>query len=194
MLKINSKKLTNYIAIKVKAQLDTLCEYSVERMRGIIDSFPDSGSHFSTGASDWRRDVIDAIKWSFKDTRDGFLYQIGLIGAKELMLNRGLLINYGMGKTLDQANPFLSEYVASKYYDAKRGGFNVYTRPGELVYDYEYGDFYDSEAKTRVEIPSFYQEPLFWFTTVMIEMEHEFKAIVAGALDGVNLTQFIENV
>jgi hypothetical protein len=194
VLKINGQRLISDIMANLNVKLDSMAKYAEERMVGIIASLPDSGSHDSVGASDWRADVSDAIKYIAANESLMLVRKVGLIDADELTKQRGFLINYGMGVDYYKGNPFLDDYLASEYYDSKRGGFNVYTRPGDEVYDYETGLWYDSTMKSRYEIERFHQNPSLWFTDVWIEIEEEFKALVLNALSGINFAEYLENV
>jgi hypothetical protein len=175
-------------------KLAVLAEYAIERMRGVIASLPASGSHEAVGAYDWRLDVIDAMQQRAYNEAFAIVRKFGMVDADELTLNRAMLVNYGMGRTLERDNPFISEYVGSEYYNFERSGFGVYRREGDNVYDYETGLWHESTAKGRSEIESFWQQPSLFFDTVMAEIKQEFDAVIVTAFDNIDFSQFVEVV
>lgn len=191
MIRINKPALMQAVLKQIALRLNKVASLAVEYMVGQINMIPDSGSHSSTGASDWRADLQEAIK--YKGINDGLhvLVNVGLIDADELTLNRGLLINYGMGKTLSRDNPYLEEYVSSEYYDQSRSGYKVYTRPDEEIYDYEYGSTYIGVTSPKVEIENFYQEPSEFFEVGMEAIKDDFWRILNSPLEGIDLSQFV---
>lgn len=195
MLRINQKKLMDAIKKDLNSKMTKLAKYAVKQMKVKISELPDSGSHDATGASDWRDKVARALTYvAINESSDSIVKEFGLVGANRLTLNRALLINYGMGNTLDRNNPYLSGYLGSEYYDNSRVGYNVYQRDGEEVYDYEKGIWYISTAGGHEEITRFWQTPSHFFESVMIEVRKEFQNIINSAFDNINLVDFIENV
>lgn len=191
MIRINKPALMKAVIKQISLRLNKVASLAVEYMVGQISMLPDSGSHSSTGASDWRTEVQEAI--TYKGTNDSLnvLVKIGLIDADELTLNRALLINYGMGKTLSRNNPYLDEYLTSEYYDQNRGGFNVYTRPDEEIYDYEDGGTYIGITSPRVEITNFYQEASEFFEVGMEAIKDDYWRILNSPLEGIDISQFV---
>jgi hypothetical protein len=104
-----------------------------------------------------------------------------------------MLINYGMGETLVRANPYLDEYTSMPdFYDEKRDGFRVYTRPGEDVYDYETGGSSTSSAKSRYLIEPFYQEPSHFFDDAYKELQEEYRIAITTFFDNLSLANYLE--
>ncbi len=194
MLRLNSTKLMSAIKRNLDRKLGALSNYAIERMMGVIATLPVRGSHESVGAYDWRLDVIDAIQQRAYNETFAVVRKFGMLDADELTLNRALLINYGMGKTLYKNNPFIGEYVTTDYYNFDRSGFRVYRREGDDVYDYESGGWYKSTAEGNSEIEPFWQEPSLFFDTVMVEVKEEFEAIVNTVFDDMDFSQFLEVV
>jgi hypothetical protein len=184
----------SYIKRKIDVELDKLSNYAVEKMKAKIESLPASGSHDSTGASNWRLQVKEAIKFKGYNESLNIIRKIGLVDANELTTNRALLINYGMGNTLYKDNPYLEEYKKSAYYYKKRDNYNVYKRDGDQVYDYESGTWYTSTAKPKdEEIEVFWQTPSLFFDTIMVEIQQEFNFLIDRIFDNVDFSQFLES-
>lgn len=176
---------------KLSKELTILSSDIANVMKEEIQRLPDSGSYDSTGASEWRKDVINNINFMIVDETMALVRDIGLVGADELTINRGLLINYGMGETLDVSNQYLQEYISTKMYDSKRQGFKVYTRPDEYVYDYETGTYYQSTAKTRKEIPYFHQNPAHFFENGIVELQQKLNLILDNIINQIDISSFV---
>lgn len=193
MLRFNYQRFMSYIMRKIDLELDKLSSHAVEMMQSKIESLPISGSHDSNGASNWRQQVKEAIKFKGYNESLNIIRKIGLVDSDELTTNRALLINYGMGKTLYKDNPYLQEYLQSEYYDSNRDGYGVYKRDGDQVYSYESGTWYTSTAKPKgEEIERFWQTPSLFFDTVMVEIQQEFNFLIDRIFDNVEFSQFLE--
>lgn len=190
-LQFDKKRILSDFIQAIDLALNKVAETACEYMRFEIDKLPDSGSHESVGASEWRKDVIDAIKFIGKNEGLRIIKEVGLINADELTLQRGLLVNYGMGRTSSKTNPYLEEYISSEYYDSNRGGFSVYTRPGESVYDYETGGWKTSSAKSRYEIESFWQEPSYFFETALRFIYSDLESTIEKVFDEFNFGSYL---
>lgn len=185
-------EITNYFS-KVMSDLVELIK---NRMIENIENIPDSGSYSAVGASEWRQDVAEHMEHDVKIYTHLIVARAGLLYHKsddDNLLKQAMLINYGMGNLMDLNNPFLSKYLASEYYDKKRVGNNVYTRPEEEVYDYE-TDTYGwkmSTAKIRHEIPYFRQSPSHFYEGVEAEIEDEFRRIANNFLNVIDFDKYI---
>jgi hypothetical protein len=109
----------------------------------------------------------------------------------DLTEKRALLINYGMGKTLDQANPYLDAYKIDADFNQTRDSYKVYTRPNEEVFDYETGDYIDSEAESRYEIKPFWQNPSHFYEQALVLFNIEMDQLMKRVIDNVNPLNYI---
>jgi hypothetical protein len=191
MLRFDVNRLIDDVKKIIDKKLDEVAQKAVEFMIYEIASLPDSGSHDSVGASEWRRDVINAIKFIGKVEGLEIIKQIGLIDVDELTLQRGLLISYGMGNALAQDNPYLQEYLSSEYYDPARDGYGVYTRPGDMVFDYETGGWKPSTAKNRYEITNFWQNPSYFFDNAMRLIRSDFDRVIEEIGDSIDFATYL---
>lgn len=193
---IDEKGLRNEILNYFTTEMNRLAEYFKNIMIQNIEDIPDRGSYYAVGALDWRQDVADYIDQDFRVYKHMLVARFGLLNHHsddDNLLKQAMLINYGMGKYLDSSNPSFKDYVNSEYYDKKRVGHNVYTRPGEEVYDYEtetYG-WMDSVATIRYEIPYFKQFPSHFYTdNILDEMDDEFKRVVDNFVNVVDVFKY----
>ncbi len=193
MLKFNTQKLIKDLMKEIDKELDKVAKSAVEYMVYEIASLPERGSHDSVGDPEWRRDVIESLKFVGKIQGLNVIKQIGLINANELQLNRALLINYGMGKSLFTKNPYLQEYLSSEYYDSNRNGFKVYTRPNEMVYDYHTGSWKRSTANSRYEIENFWQNPSLFFENGLRLVQYDFNKAIETVIDKFNFSKYLES-
>lgn len=194
MLQFDINRLINDVQEIIDKKLDEVAQKAIEFMIHEIGSLPQSGSHDAIGASDWRRDVIDAIKFTGKVEGLQVIKEVGLIDADELTQQRGLLINFGMGYSLYKQNPYLQEYLSSEYYDSKRRGFSVYTRPGDSdIYDYETGGWKsnDSAPSTRHEIKNFWQNPSLFFQTAMYFVKYDFEQVIEEISNSIDYAKYL---
>lgn len=176
---------------KLSSDLTLLSHEVSMRMKEEIERLPESGSYDSVGASEWRREVTDYINFRIVDETMAIVREIGLVGADNVLINKALLVNYGMGETLDRNNPYLNEYMSSGAYDSKRDGFKVYTRPDENIYDYETGGYYKSKAKSRAEIPYFHQNPAHFFENGIVELQQKLSLILENIIDKIDISGFV---
>lgn len=184
----------NFVSVfisKLANELTILSSGIANAMKEEIQKLPESGSYDSVGASEWRREVMNSINFIIVDETMALVREIGLVGADALTINRGLLINYGMGETLDTSNQYLQEYMATNKYDSKRQGFKVYTRPDEYIYDYETGTYYQSTAKTRQEIPYFHQNPAHFFENGIIELQQKLNLVIDNVINQIDISGFV---
>jgi hypothetical protein len=189
-MKVRNSFVTVFIK-KLSIELTKLSSEISNTMKEEIQKLPDSGSYDSVGATEWRKDVMNNINFAIVDETMTLVREIGLVGVDALTINRGLLINYGMGETLDVSNQYLQEYMATKMYDSKRQGFKVYTRPDEYVYDYETGTYYKSTADTRQEIPYFHQNPAHFFENGIIELRQRLELVIDNVINQIDISSFV---
>ena len=181
----------NVLISKLSYQLTLLSNDISNKMKMEINNIPSSGSYSSVGASEWRNNVQNYINFRIVDETMALVREIGLIEPDLIILNQALLINYGMGTSLDRSNPYLNEYLNSAYYNKNRKGFKVYTRPNEYVYDYETNSYYLSTSDERVEIPYFHQNPAHFFENGIIEIQQKINIILENIMDTIDISGFV---
>lgn len=180
MLQFNIPLMISDLKKFIGRELEVVAKLAEEFMIGEIASLPERGSIEAVGKPDWRRDVIDAIKFARQDTANEIVCRVGILDQNnENVLHKALLVEFGMGTKADwNSNPYIQEYLSSEYYDSKRGGKQVFGRPGEYVYNPDSGDFELSTAKSNHEIEHYRQQGSFYFQNAMRLIRSDFQRVI----------------
>lgn len=181
----------NVLIQKLSNELTILSSDVVNDMKNEIQILPKSGSYDSVGASAWRENVMNHINFTIVNETVSLVRNIGLIDVDDKTLSQALLINYGMGTTLDTSNPYLSEYMSSDKYDSSRSGYRVYTRPDDYIFDYATGTYYQSISKIKEEIPYFHQNPAHFFENGITGLRQRLSLIIDNVFNNLNISGFV---
>jgi hypothetical protein len=193
-MKVNTGGMIRAIINAINIKLETLSANITTQMKMNIDEIPIRGNHFAVGKPEWRQSVKSNLKHRLMSDTYTSIIEMGLFDVDELTLNRALLINYGMGKTLSSINPYLQEYLNSIYYDDNRGGYEVYARPGELVYDYYSGTWIMSKADPKlghIEITSFWLHASYFYEHAVIEILPQLNYLLDEVINDIDLSSYV---
>lgn len=193
MLQFNIPLLISDLKKIIGQKLDGVAKLAKEFMIGEIGLLPERGSIKSVGKPDWRRDVLDAINFVKADVGNEVIREVGIINQEDSnLMFKALLVEFGMGSEANwQVNPYIQEYLASEYYDSKRGGKEVFSRPREYVYNPDSGEFELSEAKTRHEIPYFRQQGSFYFVNAMRLIQSDFWKVIDEVSSELDFSKYL---
>jgi hypothetical protein len=190
MLKFDTQRLTNDFLDAVDKELDIVAQHAVEYMQQEISQIP-NGPHY---ASRWNDNVKNAIKYTGMRTATSILKKVGIIDQDNLLvLNQALATNYGIGSTLSTDNPYLEEFEQSEYFNKARKslGYTIVTRPGQYVYDYDLGTWYQSRAKSVYTLDWLYQYPSYFFENAMKLVQDEYDRVLERVFDRFDFSKYL---
>ena len=197
MLQFDIPSLTKDILKECEKVLKVVAEKAKQAMIYELSSHAGAGFHTSTGASEWNRQVGEAIDFIAVTTGMDTIVKVGLVNSQNDFdtMYKALLINFGMGRTADiENNPWIAEYLVSDVYNTNRQNFEVLTRPGERIYDPEIGAWRTSNAKSVYEIEPFYQYPTHFFENGMRLVVSEFNTAIESLLDNIDFSKYLKSI
>jgi hypothetical protein len=197
MLQFDIQSLTRDILKECERALKQIAEKAKQAMIYELSSHAGAGSHSSTGASEWNRQVGEAINYIAANTASEAVVKVGLVNDQKNfdIMYKALLLNFGMGRTADiEGNPWIAEYLVSDAYNTNRADNEVLTRPGERIYDLETGQWRESKAISVYEIEPYYQYPTYFFENGMRLIVGEFNMAIDSLLDGFDFSRYLKTV
>lgn len=148
----------------------------------------------ATGASQWNRQVGDAIDFIAVSTGMEAIVKVGLVNSQNDfdVMYKSMLIDYGTGDMMSDANPFLNEYLSSDLYNSNRENRVIRTRPGDQIYDPEIGSWRASNAKGEpYDIPQFSQPSTYFFENGMRLIVSDFNSAIDRFADSFDFGRFL---
>lgn len=189
MLSFDSKRCVSDFLAAIDRELDIVARHGVEYM--VYEIGKTLGSKTIGGKTEWKQNVIEALKHRGQVQALKVIKEFGLIEPDELTLNQAFLVNYGTGHTTDTSHPHFDEYVRSAFFDATRQGMVIQTRPGELVYDYNTGDWKRSRSKTKRQLPQLHQLPSYFFENALAFIDQEFNDAIEKVIEEFDFSKYL---
>lgn len=197
MYKFNSDKYMKDVLTECYRRLTEVAIGFKQAMKDEIASLPISGSHKSVGASEWRREVFNAIDYlvdySAYKSLNKAVVEVGLVNSQDdfNLMFKAFLINYGMGTTADyEENFWAAEYLTSNAYSGDRPNNEVYSRPNEIIYDIETGKWRLSNALTKYEIRPFWLIPSYFFENGIRKMQSSLDMAIESVMDNIDIMDY----
>lgn len=179
MLQLDTKKLLKDLHSQLYKALEIVAKHAIQYMIYELSTV----NSFDKDVTEWQRDVTDILKYIGIAKANEICIEFGLIKASELQTARALSLNYGIGEFLDRNNPYLQEYMNSEYYNKNRDNFKVYSRPGESYFDYETGDWKQSNAISRTELPFVKLHPIHFFENTLVFIMPEMNKAIETTIE-----------
>ena len=198
ILRLDKDKFMNHVRNVLDEALDRIAIILKQYLIYEITQIPPSGSILAVGKPEWRENVMDSLTIKVNNTKKSLARKIGLINPQENILYQAMIIEYGMGTESDMSNPWIDEYLRSKFYHAnEREGMKVYARKGKEVYNLDDGIWEMSEADGNYEIAIFRQKGSgFWekvFGNSSTLAQSTFNAEIERAMKKIDISKFIIN-
>lgn len=193
MLQFNTKDLMKDILDKCKIELLKVAQKAKEAMIYELSIHAGAG-YGTTGRSEWNRQVGEAIDFAASNIATEALVRVGIIKKQEdfdIML-KAMLINFGSGHLADtQSNPWIEEYKASAMFNKNRSDFKILSRPNQMLYDMQTGQWRMSTAQSEYEIPQFSQPPTHFFENGIRMIVSDFNEIIDTIINKIDFCSYL---
>jgi hypothetical protein len=165
-LQFDDKRLINDIIKQLNIEMDATSKILIEFMIGEL-----SQTHINSNneeMNEWRLNVIEALKFRSVASAGQLVREIGILDqGNEGLMAQALSLEFGTGSKINStANPWYGEFISSEYYHDSRQGKNMWTLPGEDVFDPSTGLWYESKASSRTSMDFMAQDPTLYWTNV----------------------------
>lgn len=193
VLEFDEKRLINDIIKELNKEMDIVCKVLVEFMIGEISMMPNHNESFSQ----WKLDVIDALKWRSVASTGQLMREIGVLEQSDSMLYKAMAVEFGTGSLASSSsvNPWLQEYMSSEWYHDSRQGTGIYSLPGEKVYDPDENAWKDSNAETRAPLPFLEERGALYWTNIFgnsaIMAETYFNKGIDNAISKIDFSNYL---
>jgi len=189
MLSFDSTSFISDFLKEIDTELDVVAQHGVEYM--IYEIGKNMNQDRIGGRTEWKQNVIEAIKCRGKIQGLEVIKEFGLIDPDELTLHQAFLVNYGTGQTTDTNHPYMQDYMNSPYYDTTRNNMVVNTRPNERIYDYNTGGWTQGKSKTKTSLPQLYQYPTHFFENALVYLNQEFENAIKNVLENFDFSKYL---
>ena len=165
-LQFDESRLINDIIKQLNISMDATAKILIEFMIGEL-----SQTHINPnnkGMEEWRLNVIEALKFRAVAVSGQLVREIGILQQdNEGLMAQALSLEFGTGSKINSAaNPWYGEFISSEYYHDSRQGKNMWTLPGEDVFDPLSGTWAESKATNRTSMDFMAQDPSLYWTNV----------------------------
>lgn len=191
----DNKKFINDVIIAINVEMDKVAEILIQFMIGEISGMSTNAE--DSDMSQWKLNVINALHWRAVASAGQIVREVGILDQSNPgLIDEALSIEFGTGtKMNDSANPWYNEFLSSEYYHTSRQGKEIYSLPGEKVFDPESGTWADSTATNRVAMPQFAQEGALYWTSIFgnsaIMAETYFNQAINKAIDSIDFSKYL---
>jgi len=165
-LQFDSARLINDIIKNLNIEMDLVAKILVEFMAGELSGLRVNPNN--PEMSEWKANVIDALKWRAVASAGQLVREVGILQQDNMgLMDEALSLEYGTGTLANtSANPWYNEFLSSEYYHESRQGKEIYSLPGEQVFDPATNSWSDSQAETRVAMPFMAQDGALYWTNI----------------------------
>jgi len=166
ILQFEEQRLINDIIKELNISMDLVAKVLIEFMIGELAGLTINKNN--SGMESWKADVIDALKFRTVAVAGQLVKEIGILDQSNAgLMDEALSLEFGTGSKINSsANPWYGEFVSSEYYHASRGGNEMWTLPGEDVFDPESNSWKQSEASARTTMDFMAQEGSLYWTNI----------------------------
>lgn len=165
-IQFDEKRLINDIIRTLNIEMDIVAKVLIEFMIGELSMLRVNPNNPSMEA--WKLNVIDALKFRSISVAGQLVREVGILEQNNPgLIDEALSLEFGTGKLANtSANPWFSEFLSSEYYHDSRQGMEIYSLPGEDVFDPESNTWKESNAENRVAMPFLAQEGALYWTNI----------------------------
>ena len=195
MLQFNEKALINDIIKSLNHEMDLVAKVLIQFMIGEIDGMTINKNNPSM--NEWKANVIEALKFRTVATTGMLVKEIGILQQDNPgLMDEALSLEYGTGSKMNtSANPWYNEFLGSQYYHDSRQGNQIYTLPGEQVFDPESGTWAESRAENRTTMDFMAQQGSLYWTSIFgnsaIMAETYFNKGIDKAINSIDFSKYL---
>ncbi len=165
-IQFDDKRLINDIVKSLNVEMDITAKILIEFMIGEL-----SQTHINSNnpeMNEWRANVIEALKFRSVASAGQLVREIGILQQDdEGLMAQALSLEFGTGSKINSsANPWYGEFISSEYYHDSRGSTEMFTLPGEQVFDPLSGTWAESNASNRTSMDFMAQDPALYWTNI----------------------------
>lgn len=192
-LQFDSTWLINDIIKNINVELDLVANILIEFMVGEV-----AGMSVNPELNPWKMAVIEALKFRSIAVAGQLVREVGILDQNdEGLMDMALSLNFGTGeKANTSANPWYQEFLSSEYYHTSRNGKQIYSLPGESVFDPLTNTWADSNAVgEHIAMPQFAQDGSLYWTNIFgnsaIMAEAYFNKGIDNAIARIDFSNYL---
>ena len=194
-LQFDEKRLINDIIIQLNIEMDAVAKILIEFMIGEL-----SQTHINSNnpeMEEWKLNVIDALKFRSVASAGQIVREVGILDqGNEGLMAQALSLEFGTGSKINSAaNPWYGEFVSSEYYHESRGSNEMFTLPGEQVFDPLSGTWSESTATSRTSMDFMAQDASLYWTNIFgnssVMAETYFNKGIENAIDRIDFSNYL---
>jgi len=165
-LQFDSARLINDIIKSLNVEMDNTAKILIQFMIGELDGLTINKNN--PDMNEWKLNVIDALRFRTVATAGQIVKEIGILDQGNAgLMDEALSLEFGTGSSMDvKDNPWYSEFVSSEYYHSSRQGNEIWTLPGEQVFDPISGTWTESKAESRTTMDFMAQDGALYWTNI----------------------------
>jgi hypothetical protein len=166
VLSFDEKRLINDIIKELNKEMDLTAKILIEFMIGELSQTRINPNN--PEMNEWRANVIEALRFRSVATAGQLVREIGILQQDDAgLMAQALSLEFGTGQLMNSsANPWYNEFISSEYYHDSRQGKEIYSLPGEDVFDPLTNTWKESNAENRVAMPFMAQDPSLYWTNI----------------------------
>jgi len=194
-LSFDSARLINDIIKQLNIEMDLTAKILLEFMRGEL-----SQTHINSNNPDmeeWKLNVIEALKFRSVSSAGQLVREVGILEQDDMgLMAQALSLEFGTGSKINSAaNPWYGEFISSEYYHNSRNGKEIWTLPGEDVFDPLSGTWSESNAVSRTSMDFMAQDPSLYWTNIFgnsaIMAETYFNKGIDNAIARIDFSKYL---
>lgn len=194
-LQFDESRLINDIIKALNREMDTTARILIQFMIGELGELTINKNNI--GMNEWKANVIEALKFRTVATTGMIVKEVGILDQNNIgLMDQALSLEYGTGSKMNStANPWYDEFVGSEYYHNSRVGKEIYTLPGEQVFDPISSTWQESNAKNRVTMDFMAQKGALYWTNIFgnsaIMAESYFNKGIDKAIASIDFSNYL---
>ena len=194
-LQFDEKRLINDIIKALNISMDLTAKILIEFMIGELSGLAINKNN--VGMNDWKANVIDALKFRSVASAGQLVREVGILDqSNEGLMAEALSLEFGTGSKINSsANPWYGEFLGSEYYHDSRESSQIWTLPGESVFDPESNSWAESKAVNRTTMDFMAQEGALYWTNIFgnsaIMAETYFNKGIDKAIDSIDFSNYL---
>jgi len=145
----------------------------------------------------WRSIVAESLKFRSVATANMIVKEVGVLDQEDDgLIAMAMSLEYGTGSKINSsANPWYNEFLGSEYYHESRQGNEMWTLPGEDVYDPLSNSWSESKATNRTTMDFMSQQGALYWTNIFgnsaIMAETYFNKGIDNAINSIDFSNYL---
>jgi len=182
----------NDIIHALNVEMDKVATILIQFMAGEI-----AGMATTPELNEWKINVIQALQFRSVASAGEICKEIGILDQTNPgLMDMALSLEFGTGtKAKTSENPWYSEFLSSEYYHDSRGSMEIYSLPGEKIFDPLTNSWKMSTAENKIPMPQFSNEgSLYWshiFGNSEIMAETYRDKGIKAAMDSIDYSKYL---